>query len=130
MAANLDILDKKIVEGDDVVIVWTLTHSDGSLYDFTPVTKAWITLKADPDDLDANALVGPLNSTDNPTQVKYGDPDPGEGKFFAWFKNSETTALATHKYVYYDIQVLNAGKVNTLIKGRTKFEHEITVVAS
>ena len=126
MATTLDIDDKNLVEGDDVEITWTLTLPDGSYYDFTGVTKVWFTLKALFEDSDADALIGPLNSDDNPTQVTYGAGGPGAGKIKVWMKADETTGAAARKNPVYDIQVLKSGKINTLVRGIMPFDHEIT----
>jgi len=117
-----------IVEGDDIPSTWTLVNeSDGELYDFSGVTKLWFTLKKHETDINADAIIGPLNSVDNADQVKYDAPTPGAGKVWVWLKAAETAGLAVQGSMFYDIQVLKDGLVNTLVTGPwPAFRHEET----
>lgn len=130
MTAQLDIQNKRFVEGDDITITWTFKNKDGSLYDFSDVTKAWFTIKEAFSDPDAEAIVGPLNSVDQADQVTYGVAGPGEGKLKVWMKAGDTPGLADYQHRYYDIQVLKAGLIHTLVRGEIGFVHEVTLAIS
>jgi hypothetical protein len=127
MTAQLDILRKNFVEGDQIPITFTFTNQDGSLYDFSTVTKAWFTVKANYDDDDSAALVGPLDSDTHPTQVTYGVAGPGDGKARVVMLPADTAGIATAPNRYYDFQVLKGTAISTLVRGSIKFVHEVTV---
>jgi hypothetical protein len=129
MTARLDILKKNFVEGDTITITFTFKNRDGSLYDFTGVTKAWFTVKDEYNKSDNEALVF-VNSADNPTQVTYGVGGPGEGKGRVQLLNANTVGLAEYKHRYYDFQVLKGGEPITLVIGEIKFRHEVTLATS
>lgn len=130
MTAQLDIQNKRFVEGDDISITWTFKNKDGSIYDFTDVTKAWFTIKENYSDPDTDAIVGPLNSVDQSDQVTFGVTGPGEGKLKVWLKAADTPGLADYQHRYYDIQVLKSGLIHTLVRGEIKFVHEVTLATS
>lgn len=129
MTAKLDILKKNFIEGDTITLTFTFKNKDGTLYDFTGVTKMWFTVKDDYDKDDTDALVR-LNSADEPTQVTYGPSGPGDGKGRAKMLATDTPGLAQYKHRYYDIQVLNGADINTLVTGEIKFGHEVTRATS
>ncbi len=130
MTAQLDILKKNFVEGDTITITFKFKLKDGSLYDFTGVTKVWFTVKDNYNQSDVNALVA-LNSADDPTQVTYGVAGPGEGKGKVIMAATDTPGLAQYKHRYYDFQILKGGNViNTLVRGELKFVHEVTLATA
>lgn len=129
MTAKLDILKKNFVEGDTINILFTFTEKDGTLYDFTGVTKAWFTVKANYTDSDSNALVA-LNSIDNPTQVTFGVAGPGEGVARVIVNPAESAGLAQYVHRYYDFQVLKGTVISTLVFGEIGFVHEVTQATS
>lgn len=128
MYATIDFLDENVTEGDDIPITWTLTSS-GSPFDLSTVTKVWITVKKDYDDDDSAALIA-INSDDDPTLVQYGVAGPGAGKIYGKLIAASTVGLAQYRYVYYDIQGLNASNIQTFVHGRIKFHKQATKYTS
>jgi hypothetical protein len=126
MTATVDLTNKTFVEGDDWPMTWVLTNPDGSAYDLSNVTKVWFTAKANPDDSDAAAVIGPLDSDAHPTQVQYGGVDPGAGKIHVWAMAAETAGLAKYEKLEYDVQMLESGRIRTPVRGQLRFVHEIT----
>ena len=126
MTATCDLTGKSFTEGDDLRGAWTLQDDDGDPYDFTGVTKLWITVKKSREDDDDQALIGPLNSVDDPTQVKFDYPTADQGLVWVWFKAAETAGLAAYGTVFYDVQVLKNGLINTVVDGDISFKDETT----
>jgi len=129
MTAEYDITEGNFVEGDDISFTVELTDKEGNPFDLTDVTKVWFTAKPEFDVSDADASIK-INSVDEPTQVTYGGVDPGAGKIWIWLKAAQTTGLARYDRVKYDIQVLKAGLIKTLVRGEIPFEHEVTEATS
>lgn len=126
MTATADFFDYTIVEGDDIEIIWTLTDSETSdPFDFTGVTKMWFTLKKDYSDDDTEAFVS-VNTIDDSSYIKFGPGDVGPGQVWVWIQDTESAGLAEYSYVYYDIQVIQNGKIATLVRGRFPFVPEVT----
>jgi hypothetical protein len=130
MTAQLDIIRKNFVEGDQIPILFIFRNQDGSLYDFSGVSKAWFTVKANYSDDDTDALVGPLDSVTHPTQVTFGVAGPGEGKARVIMLPADTAGIAEPPNRYYDFQVLEGTAISTLVRGSIKFVHEVTVASS
>lgn len=129
MTATIDFFNYTIVEGDDKEFTWTLTDREtGNPYDFTGVTKMWLTLKVDFNQDDDDIVS--INTIDDPTYIKYGIPDVGAGQIWAHLQDTQTVGLAQYAYVYYDIQVLQNGKVLTLARGRIPWVDEVTAANS
>jgi hypothetical protein len=125
MAVVVDLTGKGYVEGDDIVIPFTLRQG-GAPYDLSAVTKVWFTVKSNENDTDEKAKIR-LNSDDNPTQVTYGGTNPGPGKILVWALSGETAGLAAYKTLTYDIQVLQDSLILTLVRGPLKLAHEVTL---
>lgn len=129
MTTQKDILLNN-VEGDKITLLITFREQDGSLYDFTGVSKAWFTVKSNYDDTDGSALVA-LNSADHPTQLTYGAGGPGAGKAQVILLPDNTRDLAKAQHRYYDFQVLKGPDgISTLMIGEIKFVHEVTLASS
>jgi len=126
MTARKDILGYEIVEGDDVPLTWTITDSTGAVYDFTGVTKAFFTIKKSRSDDDDDALIGPLNTADDPTQIEYNYPTADAGQIWVELTSGQTEDIAARGLCWYDYRVIKAGKVNTIVRGQISFEHETT----
>jgi hypothetical protein len=117
-----------MIEGDHKPLTWTLYDSDGTVYDWTGVTKMWITVKASEHDDDDDAIIGPLNSVVHAAQVKYDYPTADAGQCWVKFSDTDTSGLAAQGTLVYDIQVIKNGETNTLVDGKIAWNHEKTVV--
>lgn len=126
MPAEYNFVRGNFDEGDDNRFFFILTDPiTSAYYDWAGVTKAWITLKKNETDDDADKVIQ-LNSVDHPTQVKINHPTADEGNIWFWFKAADCKVWAALGELHYDVQVLKDGLINTLVKGTIPFGHEIT----
>jgi len=114
------------VEGDDNRFFFILTDRiTGDYYDWAGVTKAWFTIKRNYSDDDTEAVFQ-VNTVDDATQIKTDHPTADEGNIWFWIKAAECKTWAAFGAMYYDVQVLKDGLVNTLVEGTIPFGHEST----
>jgi hypothetical protein len=105
-----------ITEGDGAAFDLTFEDETGAAVDITGWT-VWLTIKDDPGDSDADAIVQQNNTT-------HADPPNGLTSFS--LSNADTAGVTGHKH--YDIQIKRPSDSDphTVIMGRVYFGHEIT----
>lgn len=98
-----------------------------------PLTKAWLTVKEDPDDLDVDAALQKIITTTLVGGVGHigqdGGPSSGNGTASLFFQLSaaETAALGWVIRYFFDVQVKTAsGKIYTAVVGSIKMERGYT----
>lgn len=130
MTARYDFPEDFFTEGDDTRFYFIFTDpSTGTYYDWTGVTKAWITVKKNHWDTDAQAKLQ-LDTDTNPTQLKIDYPTADFGQMWVWAKAAECKTWAAEGSLLYDVKVIKDGLENRLVKGIIPFSHEITQATS
>lgn len=123
---------RDFVEGDALVIRRTIGRADSGLAAGATVTKAWMTVKAELDDIDPGLFQKVITTTDVPGtgQIENdggGDVDPVLR--FDWLP-ADTRAIGPTKR-YYDIQIqLDDGTITTPERGTTEALDEVTLADS
>lgn len=109
------------VRGDSWYLQFILYDSNGNLIDITG-NQYWITLKSSVDDTDENAVlqVGPVQAT---------GAEAAAGKVTIYVSPLLTNVITPARY-YYDLQeITSSGSINTLMIGKVKVVHDVTLEA-
>ena len=126
MAKNQDI--RGVVAGDDVRVNVTITSISTGL----TISKAWLTVKSNPSDADASALVQAAITTSATStgQITDTGADGTAGMYFILANTSTDDAEEDYGYSY-DVQLkMSDGSLYTPLVGRMFFTQSITDATS